>query len=141
MKIIIKKSITAAQKCKKYMVAGSIEGFLSPANPKLKKKSTLSKLLHLQDHTEQNARIGGSRKLLLSSSELKYFSTEFSNKSLTLKVCKTINDIRIFVKKILESFSGRNIFLESPVFRFTNSLPYSLKEQRKFKILISWVLG
>ena len=41
------------------MVAGSIET-----------------LLHLQDHTEENVRIGGSGELLLSSSELKYFSTE-----------------------------------------------------------------
>ena len=57
----------------KYMVAGSIKGFWSSANPKLK-KSSLSKLLLLQDHTEQNAKIGGSGQLLLSSSELKYFS-------------------------------------------------------------------
>ena len=40
------------------------------------KKSSLSTLLHLQDHTEENVRIGGSGELLLSSSELKYFSTE-----------------------------------------------------------------
>ena len=70
-----------------------------------------------------------------------FLHRDFSNKSLTLKVCKTINGIKSFVKQILKSFSGRNIFLESPVFRFTNSLPYSLKEQRKFRILISWVFG
>ena len=65
----------------------------------------------------------------------------FSNKSLTFKVCKTINGIKSFVKQILKSFSGRNVFLESPFFRCTDSLPYSLKEQRKFRILISCVLG
>ena len=57
----------------KYMVAGSIKGFWSSANPKLK-KSSLSKLLLLQDHSDQNARKGGLGELLLSSSELKYFS-------------------------------------------------------------------
>ena len=56
-----------------------------------------------------------------------FLHREFSNKSLTLKVCKTINGTKNFVKQILKSFSGRNIFLESPFFRFTNSLPYSLK--------------
>ena len=67
----------AAQKCKKYMVAGSIEGFLIPCYPNIFcKKWSLSKILHLMDHTEQNTRIGGSRELLLSSSELKHFSTE-----------------------------------------------------------------
>ena len=66
---------------------------------------------------------------------------EFFNKSLTLNLCKTINCIKSFLNQILKSFSDRNIFLESTVFRFTNSLPYSLKEQRKFKVLISWVLG
>ena len=65
----------AAQKCKKYMVADSIKRFWSPANPKLN-KSSLWKLLLLQDHTEQNARVGGSGELLLSSNELKYFSIE-----------------------------------------------------------------
>ena len=70
-----------------------------------------------------------------------FLHREFFNKSLTLKVFKTIIGMKSFVKQILKSFSGRNIFLTSPVFRFTNSLPYSLKEQRKFRILISWVLG
>ena len=57
----------------KHMVAGSIKGFSSSVNPKLK-KSSLSKLLLLQDHSEQNVRVEGSRELLLSSSKLKYFS-------------------------------------------------------------------
>ena len=70
-----------------------------------------------------------------------FLHREFSNKSLTLKVCKTINGIKSFVKQILKSFSGRNVFLESLFFRFADSLPYSLKEQRKFRILISCVLG
>ena len=65
---------------------------------------------------------------------------EFPNKNLTLKVYETINVIRSFLKQILKSFSCRNIFQESPVFRFTNSLPYSLKEQRKFKILLGFGL-
>ena len=53
----------------------ALKYFWSPANPKLN-KSSLWKLLLLQDHTEQNARVGGSGELLLSSSELKYFSIE-----------------------------------------------------------------
>ena len=56
-----------------YMVAGSIKDFWSSANPKLK-KSSLSKLLLLQGHSDQNARIGGFGELLFSSSEIKYFS-------------------------------------------------------------------
>ena len=60
-----------AQKCKKYMVAGSIERFLISWQPKIKENQVYQK-----DYTEQKARIGGSRELLLSSSELKYFSTE-----------------------------------------------------------------
>ena len=60
---IIMKSIMAAQKCKKYMVSGSIEGFFISCSTKIKKKPILSTLLHLQDHTEENARIGGSGEL------------------------------------------------------------------------------
>ena len=66
----------AATKCKKYLAAGSIEGFLISCYPKIRKNSSLSSLLHLQDNTEQNARIGNSGEFLSSSSELKYFSTE-----------------------------------------------------------------
>ena len=53
----------------------ALNDFWSPANPKLK-KTRLSKLLLLQDHAEQNARIGDSEELLLSSSKLKCFFTE-----------------------------------------------------------------
>ena len=70
------KSIMAAQKCKKYMVSGSIEGFFISCSTKIKKKSILSTLLHLQDHPEENARIGGSGELLLPSNDLQYFSKE-----------------------------------------------------------------
>ena len=56
-----------AQKCKNIWLQAV------SANPKL--KNSLSKLLLLQDHTEENARIGGSWELLLSSSDLKYCST------------------------------------------------------------------
>ena len=70
-----------------------------------------------------------------------FLQREFSNESLILKVFKTINGNKSFVKQILKSFSDRNIFLESPVFRFINSLLHTLKEKRKFKILICWVLG
>ena len=58
------------------MVAGSIKGFVISLLTQNLKKSSLLKLLLLQDHTEQNARIGGSGELLLSSSKLKYFSIE-----------------------------------------------------------------
>ena len=63
----------AAQKCKNIWLLAALKDFWSSANPKLK-KSSLSKLLLLQDHSDQNARIGGLGELLLSSSELKYFS-------------------------------------------------------------------
>ena len=59
---------------KKYIrLLAALKDFSSSANPKLK-KSSLSKLLFVQGHSEQNARIGGSTELLLSSIELKYFS-------------------------------------------------------------------
>ena len=41
----IKKSIMAAQKCKKYMVTGSTEGFLIPCLPKILKKIKFIKTL------------------------------------------------------------------------------------------------
>ena len=49
--------------------------------------------------------------------------------------------IKSFAEQVLKSFWGRNNFPEPPVFRFTNSLPYSLKESRKLRIRISCVLG
>ena len=54
----------AAQKCKSIWLQAALTDFLFFVNPKLL----------LQDHAEQNARIGGSGELLLSSSELEYFS-------------------------------------------------------------------
>ena len=63
----------AAQKCKSIWLLAALKDFWSSANPKLKKLS-LSKLLLLQDHSDQNARIESLGELLLSSSELKYFS-------------------------------------------------------------------
>ena len=44
-------------------------------------------------------------------------------------------------EQVLKSFSGRNNFLEPPVFGFTNSLPHSLKQSIKLTILRRWVLG
>ena len=66
----------AVKNAKNISLQAALKDFWSPAYPKLKKKSSLSKLLPLQDNTEQNATIGVSGELLLSSSELKYFSTE-----------------------------------------------------------------
>ena len=63
----------ATQKCKNIRLLAALKDFWSSANPKFK-KSSLSKLLLLQDHSGQNTRIGGFGELLLSSSELKYFS-------------------------------------------------------------------
>ena len=63
----------AAQKYKNIWLLTALKDFWSSAYPKLK-ISSLSKLLLLQDHSDQNARIGGFRELLFSSSELKYFS-------------------------------------------------------------------
>ena len=48
--------------------------------------------------------------------------------------------IKSFSKQVLVSFSGRKKFLEPPVFGFTNILSYILKESRKLRMLISWVL-
>ena len=53
----------------KYIVAGSIKGFLIIFWPKTKKNKFV-KTFNLQDHTEENARIGGSRELLLFSGDL-----------------------------------------------------------------------
>ena len=63
----------AARKCKNIWLLAALKDFWSSADPKFK-KSSLSKLLLLQDHADQNARIGGLGELLLSSNELKYFS-------------------------------------------------------------------
>ena len=54
---ILKKSIMAAQKCKNILLQAALKDFWSSANPKLKKLS-LPKLSLLQDHTEENARMG-----------------------------------------------------------------------------------
>ena len=45
------------QNCKNILLQGALNDFLSSANTKLKKLS-LSKLLLLYDHTEENARMG-----------------------------------------------------------------------------------
>ena len=67
-----------------------------------------------------------------------FLHSQFSNKISTLKVCKSRHGTKSFVEQILKSFSGRNIFVEPSVSRFTNSLSYSVEEPRKLRILISW---
>ena len=47
----------AAEKCKNILFQAALKDFWSSANPKLK-KSSLPKLSLLQDHTEENARMG-----------------------------------------------------------------------------------
>ena len=47
----------------------------------------------------------------------------------------------IFVELVLKSFSGRNYYLEPPVFWFSNSFLYGLEESRQLWILIRWVFG
>ena len=47
----------AAQKCKNILLQAALKDFRSSANPKLKSLS-LPKLSLLQDHTEENARMG-----------------------------------------------------------------------------------
>ena len=54
---VIKKSIMAAQKCKNILLQAALKEFWSSANPKLEELS-LSKLSLLQDHTEENTRMG-----------------------------------------------------------------------------------
>ena len=56
----------ASQKCKNIWLQAALKHFWSSANPKLKKKSSLSKLLLLHGHNEGNERIGGPRELFLS---------------------------------------------------------------------------
>ena len=70
---LMKKSIVAAQKCKKILLQAALKHFWLSTNLKLK-KSNLSKCSFLQDSTEENARVGGSRELLLFSSDLKHCS-------------------------------------------------------------------
>ena len=57
----------AVQKCEIILLQPVLKDFWSSANLKLK-KLRLSKLSLLQDHTEENARIGVSKDLLLFSS-------------------------------------------------------------------------
>ena len=126
---------------KNIWLQAALKDFWSPANPKLKKIKFIKTLTSSGPYWTK-CKNRGFRGVTFVFKGIKIFlHIEFSDKSLALKVCKTINGIKSFVKQILKSFSGRNIFLESPVFRFTNSLPYSLKEQRKLRILISWDLG
>ena len=47
----------ATQKCKNILLQAALKDFWSSANPKLKELS-LSKLSLLQDHTEENTRMG-----------------------------------------------------------------------------------
>ena len=139
---IIMKSIMAAQKCKKYMVSGSIEGFFISCSTKIKNKINFINTLTSSGPYWIKCKNRGFWGVTFVFKWFEMFlQREFSNESLILKVFKTINGNKRFVKQILKSFSDRNIFLESPVFRFINSLLYSLKEKRKFKILICWVLG
>ena len=70
---LMKKSIVAAQKCKKILLQAALKHFWLSTNLKLN-KSNLSKFSFLQDSTEENARVGGSRELLLFSSDLKHCS-------------------------------------------------------------------
>ena len=79
----------------KYFVGGCIKGILI-IWPKTKK--SLSKLSLLQGHPEENARVGGSRKLLLFSSNLNYCSTvslkAYLLRSLNLwKAWKSFDDV------------------------------------------------
>ena len=70
----MKKSIMAAQKCKNLLLQTPVKDIWSSANPKLKEIS-FSKLSLFGGLTEKNARIGGSKELLLFSSDLKCWST------------------------------------------------------------------
>ena len=138
---IIKKSIRFAQKCRKIYGCRQHWRIFDRLLTQNWKKIKFIKTLTFSGPYWTKCKNRGFRGVTFVFKWVKIFlHRRFSNKSLTLKVCKTING-KIFVKQILKSFSGRNIFLEFPVLRFTNSLPYSLKEQKKFRILISWVLG
>ena len=57
---IMKQSVIAAQKCKNILLQAALKDFLSSADPKLKKNN----FSLLQDHTEENARIGSSSEIL-----------------------------------------------------------------------------
>ena len=46
---------------------------------------------------------------------------------------------KFFVELVWNTFSGGNNSRETPVFGFSNSLPYGLEESRELWILISWV--
>ena len=97
----------------------NIKGFSIICYPKTKKNQLLqkkSKLLLLQNHPEENARIGGSAELFLSSSDLKYCSTILSKERSTMKVYKTMKGIKRFAEQVLKSLSGRNNSLKSPAF-------------------------
>ena len=126
---------------KNIWLQAALKDFWFPVNLKFKKVKFIKTLTSSGPYWTK-CKNRGFRGVTFVFTWIKIFlHREFSNKSLTLKVCKTINGIKSFVKQILKSFSGRNVFLESLFFRFADSLPYSLKEQRKFRILISCVLG
>ena len=126
---------------KNIWLQAALKDFWFPVNLKFKKVKFIKTLTSSGPYWTK-CKNRGFRGVTFVFKGIKIFlHIEFSDKSLALKVCKTINGIKSFVKQILKSFSGRNVFLESLFFRFADSLPYSLKEQRKFRILISCVLG
>ena len=61
-------------------------------------------------------------------------------------VCFQTSKIWMFFEKftaelLLKSLSGRNKYLQAPVFGFTNSLSNDLEESRDLRALIGLVLG
>ena len=73
---IIMKSIMAAQKCKKYMVSGSIEGFFISCSTKIKKKINFINTLTSSGPYWRKCKNRGFWELLLSSNDLKCFSKQ-----------------------------------------------------------------
>ena len=120
----------------------ALNDFCSSANPKFKKKIKFIKTLtSLGPYwTKCKNRGFGGVTSVFKWIEI-FLHSQFSNKILTLEVCKSRDGTKSFVDQILKIFSDKNIFVEPSFSRFTNSLSYSLEEPRKLRILISCVLG
>ena len=80
-------------------------------------------LLTVEGHMEKNSSLNFMSSVGFQASKIRMFLGKFT------------------AELVWKSFSGRNDAIETPNFRFSNSLLYGLEEYKELRILRSWVLG
>ena len=96
---------------KNIWLQAALKDFWYPTNPKLKKIKFIKTLTSSRPYWTKCKNRGFRRATFVFKWIKIFLHREFSNKNVTLKVCKIINGIKSLVKQTLKSFSGRNIFL------------------------------